>query len=82
MNRKSLKGHGHGIMQVLKTTPWPEPASELYRPSARRLSSKLVPTFADRGWNVVSVTDPCILGFLNRNRYFFFQITTQFYSRG
>jgi hypothetical protein len=28
-------------------TPWPESASELYRPS--RLSAKLMPTFADRG---------------------------------
>jgi hypothetical protein len=28
--------------------------------------------FADRGWNVVSVTDPYgrILGFLDRSRYF------------
>jgi hypothetical protein len=30
-------------------TPWPESASELYRPSDRLLSAKLVPTFADRG---------------------------------
>jgi hypothetical protein len=30
-------------------TPWPESASELYRPSDRRLSAKLIPTFADRG---------------------------------
>jgi hypothetical protein len=29
-------------------TQWPEYASELYRPSDRRLSAKLVPTFADR----------------------------------
>jgi hypothetical protein len=28
-------------------TPWPESASELYRPSDRRLSAKLVPTIAD-----------------------------------
>jgi hypothetical protein len=32
-----------------KLTPWLESASELYRPSDRRLSAKLVPTFADRG---------------------------------
>jgi hypothetical protein len=32
-----------------KQTPWPESSSELYRPSDRRLSAKLVPTFADRG---------------------------------
>jgi hypothetical protein len=30
-------------------TPWPESASELYRPIHRRLSAKLVPTFANRG---------------------------------
>jgi hypothetical protein len=30
------------------TTPWPESASELYRPSDRHLSAKLVPTFSDR----------------------------------
>jgi hypothetical protein len=33
-------------------------ASELYRPSDRHLSAKLVPTFADRGSRVVSATDP------------------------
>jgi hypothetical protein len=32
----------------LNLTPWPEPASELYRPSDRRLSAKLVPTLAYR----------------------------------
>jgi hypothetical protein len=30
-------------------TPWPESARELYRPSDRRLSAKLVPTFAAIG---------------------------------
>jgi hypothetical protein len=37
-------------------------------PSYRRLSAKLVPTFADRECHVVSVTDPYdrILGFLDR----------------
>jgi hypothetical protein len=31
--------------------------SEVHRPSDRRLSAKLVPTFVDRGSHVVSVTD-------------------------
>jgi hypothetical protein len=64
-------------------TPWSESASELYRPSDRRLSAKLVPTFADRGCHVVSVTDPYgrILDFLDRSRYFFCQVA-QLYSRG
>jgi hypothetical protein len=45
---------------TIKQTPWPWSASELYRPtkSDRRLSAKLVPTFADRGCRVVSATDP------------------------
>jgi hypothetical protein len=33
----------------MKQTLWPESASELYQPSDRRLSAKLVPTFADGG---------------------------------
>jgi hypothetical protein len=32
-----------------KKTPWSESASELYRPSDRRLSAKWLPTCADRG---------------------------------
>jgi hypothetical protein len=46
-------------------TVWPESVSELYRPSDRCLSAKLVPSFADRVCHVVSVTDPSgrILGF-------------------
>jgi hypothetical protein len=39
-------------------TPWSESASELYRPSDRRLSAKWLPTFADRGCHVVSVSNP------------------------
>jgi hypothetical protein len=56
-------------------TPWPESASELYRPSDRSLLAKLVPAFADRGCHVVSVTDPYsgIIGFLGRTRYFCFK---------
>jgi hypothetical protein len=33
-----------------KQTPWPESESELFLQSDRRLSAKLVPTFADRGF--------------------------------
>jgi hypothetical protein len=39
-------------------TPWPKSASELYQPSNRRLSVKLLPIFADRGYHAVSVMDP------------------------
>jgi hypothetical protein len=56
------------ITNKQKQNPWPESASELNRPNERRLSAKLVPTFADRGCRVVSVTDHYgrILGFLDR----------------
>jgi hypothetical protein len=65
-------------------TPWPESAIELYRPSDRRLSAKLVPTFSDRGCRMVSVMDPYgyIHGFLDQSRYFYFQVAPQLYSRG
>jgi hypothetical protein len=38
--------------------PCPESAIELYRPSDLRLSTKLVPTFANRGCHLFSVTNP------------------------
>jgi hypothetical protein len=41
-----------------KQIPCQESASELYRPSDRLLSEKLVPTLADRGCHVVSGMDP------------------------
>jgi hypothetical protein len=65
-------------------TPWPESASELYRPSDRCFLAKLVPTFADRGVPMVCVTDfyGRILGFLERSKFFFFQVALQLYSRG
>jgi hypothetical protein len=67
-----------------KKTPWSESASVLYRPRDRHLSAKLVPTFAERGCHMVSVTDPYgrILCFLDRSRYFFFQVAPQLCSRG
>jgi hypothetical protein len=70
------------IIIIIIQTPWPESASELYRPSDHRLSAKLVPNFADRECHVVSVTVPYgrILGFLDRSHYFFFQVAPQLYS--
>jgi hypothetical protein len=67
-----IKYHFQHILEYVQTnkkqTPWSESASELYRLSDRRLPAKLVPTFADRGCHLVSVTGPnCrILGFLDR----------------
>jgi hypothetical protein len=72
-----LTGNRCSINSVINTntaskhwllTPWPQSSSELYRPSDRRLSAKLVTNFADRGCHVVSVTEPYgrNLGFLDR----------------
>jgi hypothetical protein len=68
-------------MQLIQKTPLPESASELYRPSDRYFSAKLVPTFAGIGCHVVSVTDTYgrILGFLDRSRSFFFKVARQLY---
>jgi hypothetical protein len=37
------------LVEPVKKNMWPESASEIYRPSDRRLSAKLVPIFVDRG---------------------------------
>jgi hypothetical protein len=65
------------VLQI-KQTPWSESASELYWPSNHRLSGKLVPAFVDRGYHVVSMTDPYgrIFKFLDRSSYFFFQVAS------
>jgi hypothetical protein len=54
------------------------------RASDRSLSTKLVQTFADRGYRVVGEEDSqgLILCFLGRSRYYFLHVTLQFYSRG
>jgi hypothetical protein len=64
-----------------KQTSWPESVSELYRLSGRCLSVKIVPIFSDRGCHMGSVTDPYSrnLGFLDRSRYFFFQVAPKLY---
>jgi hypothetical protein len=55
----------------------------LYRPSDRVFSAKLVPTFANRGCHAFSMTDPFvrILGFIDRDCYFFLKVAPQLYSR-
>jgi hypothetical protein len=67
-----------------RKTPLSQSSSELYRQREHRLSAKLVPTFEDKGYHVVSVTHPYgrILGFLDRSCYFVFQVAPQLYSRG
>jgi hypothetical protein len=70
--RTNERTNGRTDGRTNERTPWSESASELCRPSDRRLSAKWLPTFADKGCHVISVTDPYgrILGFLDRSRYF------------
>jgi hypothetical protein len=71
------KMESEGFWQrCIKKSQWPESASELYWLSDRRLSAKLMSTYAYIGCYVVSVTDPYgrIYCFLDRSRYFFFQV--------
>jgi hypothetical protein len=59
-------------------------ASEIYQTSNRRLSAKLVPTFADRRVSRSQRGESlaAVISFLDRSRYFFFQVAPQLYSRG
>jgi hypothetical protein len=50
--------HSGVLSNKKQQTPWLQSASELYPPSDRRLSAKLVPTFAERGCLVVRATNP------------------------
>jgi hypothetical protein len=61
-------------------TPWSESASELYRPTDRRLSAKWLPNCADRGCHVVCVTDPSgrISRFSRQEPLLFYQVAPQF----
>jgi hypothetical protein len=70
-------------IQTNKQTPWSESASELYRPSDRRLSAKWLPTFAER------VPRGQRDGYLRPYSRFsrqelllFYQVVPQLYSRG
>jgi amino acid transporter len=64
-------------------TPWSESASELYRPSDRRFSAKWLPTCADRGCYVVSVTSLWPYSRFSRQEpLLFYQVAPQLYSRG
>jgi hypothetical protein len=66
-----------GIRNISKEySVYTKPKTKLRGLSPR---AKLVPSFAKRDCRVVSATGPHdrILGFLDRNRYYFFQVDTQ-----
>jgi hypothetical protein len=55
--------------QTCSVTQWPYSASELYRPSDRRLSTKLVPIFLrveGIAWSAQRIPTAVNLGFLYR----------------
>jgi hypothetical protein len=66
--------------KIKKKTPWSESASELYRPSDRRMSAKWLPTCVDRRRHVVSMTDPSghISRFSRQEPLLFYQVAPQF----
>jgi hypothetical protein len=75
LHRLSKRPNNFTLRFVPIKTPWFQSANELYRPSDRRLSAKLVPALEDRGCWAVN------LGFLDRSRYFL-EIAPQLSSRG
>jgi hypothetical protein len=75
-SRKALRLYSNTALAV-ENTPWPQ--------SKRQpLVSEVSANFTNRQCRVVRVADPHgrILGFLDRSRYFFFQVAPQLYSRG
>jgi hypothetical protein len=66
------------IIIIIIISPWPWSASEQYRPSDRHLLAKLMLSFVDRGFLVVTTEDPYGR---NLDCYFFFQVPLQLYSR-
>jgi hypothetical protein len=75
-NSNKCKGE---LYKTKQKTPWLLSASELHRPSDRRLSAKFVPTFA---WSAQRILKAVNLGFLDRSRYFSIQVAPQLSSRG
>jgi hypothetical protein len=71
-------------LNIGKNTPWSQSASELYRLRDCSLA-KLVPTLAERRDIALSarlITYGRNFVFLDRGRYFFFQVAPQLSSRG
>jgi hypothetical protein len=64
--------------ECLVVTPWCKYVSKLYLPSYRRFLAKIVPSFADTGIRVATVTGPYgrIMGFLYRSSYYLFHVST------
>jgi hypothetical protein len=81
--RRHIHRRGNLKSRKKKKTPSPDSANELFRPSNRRLSVKLVSTLMDRGVSRSQRGSPTtvISVFLDRSRYFFFQVAPQLYSR-
>jgi hypothetical protein len=73
----------NGATKRLNKTPWPECASELYRPSNDRLTAQLVPTFSDTECQVVEQQiTTAVLSIYRPELLLFFQVDPQLYSRG
>jgi hypothetical protein len=69
------------LLGLMKKAPWNKSASELYRPSDRRLWAKIVPTFEERdgvAWSAQQIPMAIFLD-LDWTSYFFFQVAPQLY---
>jgi hypothetical protein len=72
-------------LPATKQTPWSESASELHRPSDRRLSAKWLPTFANKGCQPRGQRDGSLRPYSRFSRQepqLFFQVAPQLYLRG
>jgi hypothetical protein len=72
------------VITKLKQTPWPLVRVRTIPTERPPLVGEVSANFAAIGCHVVGVTDPYgrILGFLDRSRYFLFQVAPRLYSWG
>jgi hypothetical protein len=80
---KLLTGIPWKLVDYVVITSWLQSASELYRPSDRRLSANLMPMFADKGVSHVQRGGSLVLlSRLSRlEPLLIFQVVPQLYSR-
>jgi hypothetical protein len=84
----NYRREGHGLLSECSRNTYTctKRTSELrvYQLRNHRLSAKLVLTFVGRWRRLVSTTNSCglIIAFLDRSRYFFFQVAPRLNSRG
>jgi hypothetical protein len=87
---KMLNFHANNTLRFIVIPPYPLCIFMAQKNSVASIPKRSIPTevsanfFVDRGCHVISVTNPYgrILIFLDRSRYYFFQVAPQLYSQG